>query len=57
MPFEVSMLLGVLPIKFHSSFRPLLFEDMLESVLACQRESFLAVPYELVAEFPAEAGV
>ena len=54
---EVSSLLGVLPIELQSPFGILFIENILESVFACQREGFLAVIYELSAEFSAEIWV
>ena len=57
MPFEVSFHLGLLPIVLHGPFGLLLLENMFEAVLACQREGFFTVPYELIAEFSAEITV
>ena len=57
MPFQVTFLLGVFPIEFQSPFGLFLFKDMLESVLSGKRNGFLAVLYELVAEFTAEMRV
>ena len=57
MPSEVTFLLGVLQIILQGTFGSLCLENRLTPVLAYQRESFLAVPYELSAEFSAEIRV
>ena len=57
MPFQVTFLLGVFLIEFHSPFGPLFLKNMLESMLFGKRYGFLAVPHELVAKFSAEMGV
>jgi hypothetical protein len=57
MPFEISSLRGLFPIKFQSPFRCMFFKYLLESILMCQGECFLAVSYEFIAEFSTEVGV
>ena len=46
--------MGVLPIEFQSPFAFLLLENVLKPVLSGKFNGFLAVPYELSAEFSAE---